>query len=96
MRRSACVALLLLLLGGACGGEVPVTEAELEPATSPPVYTSAPTPDGGVEPGVRTGGGSLPIGYNERHCQWDACDPPPQRPEPLRDPVADRLRPERP
>ena len=95
MQRITPGSVVATLLLGACGGEVPVTEAEGE-ARVAPMYGGPEAGDGGTDP-VVGGGGSLPIGYYERQCQWDACEPPPQKqPRPLVDPIADRVRSGRP
>src|SRR5262245_8969864 len=74
MRRM--LALVLVCLGG-CGGGVDVGEGPNTPTTSM-------TPDGGSTlaeeelDDSRGSAGHLPIGYYERQCQWDACEPPPE------------------
>jgi hypothetical protein len=66
-------ALILMLLLSGCGGLV------APPDERPPVPRTSPQQDGGAEDGddsSGTPGGNLPIGYNERQCQWDACGGP--------------------
>lgn len=77
------MALYLFANLAGCGGEVPAVP-EPPPESSGPVYFNED--DGQFYQGQP--GGSLPIGYNQRQCQWDACGGPlPDRQQQFKDPV---------
>lgn len=80
----------LLLVAALCGGGALVSACD--PYLPAPDADMA-APDGGAydasavftPPGG--GQGSLPIGYFERQCQWDACGGPKDRLNPLVNPL---------
>ena len=79
----AFVFLILVHLLAGCG------LAELRPF---PVDMSVGIPDASASPEDGDSysvsqGGALPPGYYGLQCQWDACEPPPTKSEPAKDPV---------
>lgn len=76
--------LIILILMAACGDINAVAPPDLGKTDTRPI-TELDEPD---DENIPPMGGSLPLGYYERQCQWDACGGPlPDKPMQATDPL---------